>query len=540
MAAVEDPAGREASRQHLSDHHSFVLCDAKVSGCPIRHASDGFKDMFRYAVGESPARTDKIDGCSSIMDSEAGVVAAARAGGLSPQDVVKALQLLENVAADVCTGIASGSRVGQSSSVLLVKARRGGEMFACLLSLVLHRHPTTGWSFLVGLHKDISDHLAVRDLLRAALSGGPSVQAILGGLTTHIGVQQGLLSHPQSVVHLNEAFDKVWRGFLSGLGRMGESGSTGGHAGAGEGGKHHSGLGGKQSKLKAARSEVSAATTASRVSTGRRACGGTVATTSPTLPPAVAKWRSEMPPSEWNDLSESPLHNNLLDLLEPVDDSHLVTPPQTEEGASRRPDAPSFDESAGSVRKKELCELDYPFAMFDPSKPGLPAVVCSAGLASFMDRPAPEGEIEGMVLREMIAELEVVEECKAFCEAAMRGEYHSSRLCSQGLARLGRGDWHPLAEGELVCIQAGTKRSGEQYESMVYLKQLELNDRMYVVCLQAHIPDDVETAADPGEDCHRSSFRCLDERMDALLQTLAAHFWFSAPMRRQTAFTEDF
>jgi len=319
MAAVEDPAGREASRQHLSDHHSFVLCDAKVSGCPIRHASDGFKDMFRYAVGESPARTDKIDGCSSIMDSEAGVVAAARAGGLSPQDVVKALQLLENVAADVCTGIASGSRVGQSSSVLLVKARRGGEMFACLLSLVLHRHPTTGWSFLVGLHKDISDHLAVRDLLRAALSGGPSVQAILGGLTTHIGVQQGLLSHPQSVVHLNEAFDKVWRGFLSGLGRMGESGSTGGHAGAGEGGKHHSGLGGKQSKLKAARSEVSAATTASRVSTGRRACGGTVATTSPTLPPAVAKWRSEMPPSEWNDLSESPLHNNLLDLLEPVD-----------------------------------------------------------------------------------------------------------------------------------------------------------------------------------------------------------------------------
>eukprot|EP00408_Alexandrium_pacificum_P045936 CAMPEP_0171267602 /NCGR_PEP_ID=MMETSP0790-20130122/59242_1 /TAXON_ID=2925 /ORGANISM="Alexandrium catenella, Strain OF101" /LENGTH=573 /DNA_ID=CAMNT_0011736341 /DNA_START=28 /DNA_END=1749 /DNA_ORIENTATION=+ len=561
--SVETGEDEKVRSNLLSNEHSFILCDTRVSGFPIRHASEGFKDMFLYAEGESPARSEKLDGCSSIMDSEAAVVSAARAAG-----VVKALQLLEDIAAEISQKATGGERAGKASSVLLVKAKRGGEMFVCLLTVALHRHPATGWSFLVGLHEDLTRTLSVHDVLQAAALGPRSVETLLAGLHKQTQCQESLLEHPTSVTHLNEAFHKVWGDFLSGLvqGSKLHRGGRGGDKGSGSAGN-----GGKHGKSKMARSEVSAATTASNVSVRKRSSGdGTtarVATSTPTQ--TEAKTGTEAVPTSYDscaaDFPESPLAAHLLELLEPLD-----VEPQFPAASIRAAGARQMVDGCQSgcsnelpmtdisdlVSKKELRELDFPLAIFDPSQPGLPAILCSAGLASRSDFPVSEGggKMEGIALNEMIQRLDEAEECGAMCEAAMRGEYYSSSPCAAGLAKFGVGRGQRLAEGELVCAEASTTRSGEAQESMVYLKQVELDEKMYIVCLQAEIPDDEEAfaklseadllfagegASGQTEDRRWLAYMCLDGRMDALLQAFAAHFWFSAPMRRQTAVAEE-
>lgn len=559
---------------HLTDGHSFVLCDARVSGFPIRYASSGFKAMFHYADGETPARTERLSGCSCLADSEAAVAAAGGAAGLSAQDVVSALQLLEDIAAERCQQIAGGE-ADDASSVLLVKARRGGEMFVCELSLQLVRHPQTDWSFLVGLHKDVVRQLSVRELLQAAALGAQPVRTLLGGLIKRTGRQDTLLVHPQSVAHLHEAFDKVWRGFLSGLGSKGSK--------AGDGGKHQPG--GKHRKQKTMRSEVSgvsAATTASHVSIARSsksngekasaATAASTATTSTTAPPSSAASAAASAASSSAALAAAPAakqarelkwkpeavergSEHLLDLLEEAganenSPARSARKPNWRRAVSTEQVSP--DGEPNPVCKKELCELSVPFALFDPSQPGTPAVVCSAPLARLMDRTVCDGMIEGLALSGLLESLEEAEECRSLCEAAMQGMYHRSGRCPYGLAKKGSKIAQLLPEGELTCVDT----SMQPRECMVHLKQVELDDRMYVVGLWARIPNDAEakqlfqqenllpTSEEAGwpssrqEDRRLLAFLCLDEHMDSLVQVLASHFWFSAPMRRQTAIGE--
>uniref|UniRef100_A0A7S2AYR6 Uncharacterized protein n=1 Tax=Alexandrium andersonii TaxID=327968 RepID=A0A7S2AYR6_9DINO len=566
MAAALERQHEEAMCEVLSDQHSFVLCDARVSGFPIRHASDGFKEMFRCGTEGSTARGEKLDACSSIMDSEAAVVAASREAGLSTPDVVKALQLLEDMAAETCREVSNGERALKADSVLLVKAKRGGDMFVCMLSVALHRHPMTGWSFLVGLHKDMTCRLQVRDLLQAASLGRDSVQAQLRGLLAQERCQQALLEHPASISHLNEAFHKVSRDFLVGLSTPSAGHSQGSKPRGSKGsrGDNSSGSSTHTKKQKPVRSEASAATTASNVSVRRRPNSDShtslLAAPVPAVRAEVSVKEVVAPMSDVGpvDIPQSPLAVHLLELLEPVDLEPLPTPVKRLATESQDSNDCVKDE-CNLASKKELRELDFPMVVFDPSQPGLPAVLCSAGFHNHVDCPVREvdslqSKTDGLGLRDILRNSDA-EECEPFCEAASRGEFYASSKCAAGLTKYGAGTGQSLAAGELLCSQAAMTRSGESLDSMVYLKQVELDEKMYIVCLQAEIPEDDEAAAKLSEaqllfagegantqteDRRWLAYLCLDERMDTLIQALAAHFWFSAPMRRQTVCVEDF
>mmetsp|Transcript_23786 Transcript_23786/g.75094 ORF Transcript_23786/g.75094 Transcript_23786/m.75094 type:complete len:553 (+) Transcript_23786:81-1739(+) len=549
-----------AASDRLTDSSSFVICDARVSGFPIRYASSGFKAMFHYLEGDAPARTEKLAGCSCIADSEAAVAAAAHVAGLSAQTAVKALQLLEDIAAEECRRIASGGTGGDASSVLLVKARRGGDMFVCEIAILLLRHPATDWSFLVGVHRDVTPIVPVQDVLRMAASGSQPVQALLGGLHKRAGRQDEVMEHPASVAHLHRAFDRVCRDFLSGFGSRGSRGR-------GEVG--HKLPPGSSQRRKPVRSEVSAATTATGVSVSgsSRSSGEKQATTvasavsTSTAVSSTAAGPSSIlsavasadaaPVAHGGNRSFDSEH--FLDILEPTEGSD--SSPTKSTRFTMRHCASPYDEQLdpegeyNPICKKELCEFRAPFCIFDPSKPGMPAVVSSTAFARLMDRPSCEGGVEGLALGHLLDRLDETQDCRLLCEAAMQGMYFK-RDCSSASTRQD----HRLAprpgEGELVCVD----RSLQQRECMIYLKQVELDGRMYVVCLWARIPSAAE-AKGLFEQVHQNLPRCerphpedqrllacicLEENMEKLVQTLASHFWVLAPMKRHMAIGHGF
>uniref|UniRef100_A0A7S1RV41 Uncharacterized protein n=1 Tax=Alexandrium catenella TaxID=2925 RepID=A0A7S1RV41_ALECA len=121
----------------------------------------------------------------------------------------------------------------------------------------------------------------------------------------------------------------------------------------------------------------------------------------------------------------------------------------------------------------------------------------------------------------------------------MQGMYHQGCCRGPGIGKKMAYQAQPM-EGEVVCVD----NSMRPRECMVYLRQVELDERMYVVGLWARIPSNAEAASLFGEsagwqarpeDRRLLAFLCLSESMDRLSQLMASHFWFSAPMRRQTA-----
>lgn len=558
-----------SAEQPLHDGHSFVLCDARVSGFPIRHASTGFKVLFAYRDGETPARSERLAGCSCLADSEASVAACAEAAGLHGNETVEALQRLEDMASETCRKIAGGDNAGDTGSVLLVKAKRGGDLFVCEVAVMLLRHPVTGWAFLVGLHKDVTESHSVRDVLQAAASGVQQVQTLLGGLHKRLGRQDALLQHPNSVAYVQEAYDKVFRGFLTGLGSKGSGGEDKNDGSGGGGG------GGKLKKGKTARSEVSAATTASGISQAKSSGSGRSShrkqekaaekaekssSTAPaaasssstsTAPPAPTVLTLKVPstPQEEAVVSDdSSLSEHLLELLEPAGGED-ASPMHRRWGRSMGSRRPEMD--LKRFQQKSLQQYRFPFALFDPSQSGLPAVVCSAPLSKIMGKPIHKGIMEGLTLHTLCQGFDESAKCRELCESAMQSSYFRSGEKNPGpLRRMGMA--HNLAEGELVCVDPRTRPR----ECMVYLKQVELDERMYIAALWVRIPTSIEASAlmeqlrpmvaDAGRGQptqeniqHLLAFLCLDERMDMLVQVLASHFWFSAPMRRQTCVCEQ-
>jgi len=231
------------------------------------------------------------------------------------------------------------------------------------------------------------------------------------------------------------------------------------------------------------------------------------------------------------------------DLLDPCDDDNTFE----EETALSLPGLPrtmsnqSFDgwntecsvelqRVADSFIKGDLYNLEFSVTVADPSVQDCPLVACSIGFTDLTGYCVHE--IVGRNCRfllngvpsDLVAE-QTRNRCRSFCQSVKEGREYDGG--SEVVAPKG----FDLLMGELICVQTNATKSGELFRNMFCLKQVELDDKPYILALQAGVPEQYgdESVEEIGQD----ALRDLASNMITIEHVLASQFWFQAAMRRQ-------
>lgn len=193
-----------------------------------------------------------------------------------------------------------------------------------------------------------------------------------------------------------------------------------------------------------------------------------------------------------------------------------------------------------SFRIDELYDMGFSVTVGDPKQPDCPLVACSVGFTELCGYSVPEiiGRNCRFLLQGVPADLLVENtrmKCRAFCASSSQGEEY--RGDDTLPAELKQEPWVELNPGEMICMQTNAKKTGELFRNMFYMKQVELNEELFILGLQAAMPEEVDVDSEgPMSDLARRcqlAFRQLEENMSMIEQVLAQQFWYSAQMRRQ-------
>lgn len=187
----------------------------------------------------------------------------------------------------------------------------------------------------------------------------------------------------------------------------------------------------------------------------------------------------------------------------------------------------------------ELYGLDFSVAVTDPTMEDCPLIACSIGFS----------ELTGYSIHEIIGrncrfllngvpqelqDLAMRQKARNYCIAAHQDMGLIDQECSSTLPTGLQQPWVKLPRGDCICVQTNAKKSGELFKNMFYLRGVELDDKAFVVGLQARLPEDFgeDAALNSLKDMCRNAFMRLHSNMNALDAIFASKYWFSAPMRR--------
>lgn len=188
----------------------------------------------------------------------------------------------------------------------------------------------------------------------------------------------------------------------------------------------------------------------------------------------------------------------------------------------------------------DLYNIEFSVTVADPMQPDCPLVACSTGFTELTGYNVQE--IVGRNCRFLLngvnpslIDEETRMKCRAFCTSCREGEEYcgSTEQLPPGLISK---PWVELPRGEIICVQTNARKSGELFRNMFYLKQVELDENVFILGLQAGLPEEYEEQEDFMQDLEKKcqqAFGRLEENMSRIEQVLAQQFWYSAPMRRQ-------
>lgn len=187
---------------------------------------------------------------------------------------------------------------------------------------------------------------------------------------------------------------------------------------------------------------------------------------------------------------------------------------------------------------EELHELGFSVTVADPMQPDCPLVACSTGFTEltgysvqeivgrncrFLLHGVPSNEIDDQARMR----------CRAYCSSLLQGEEYDGEV--DNLPADVMKPWVELPKGEMICVQTNARKSGELFRNMFYLKMVELDEAMFILGLQAGLPEELDmdsSMVDLGRVCQQA-FGRLETNMSLIEQVMAQQFWYSAPMRRQ-------
>lgn len=147
----------------------FVLCDISQQGFPIQFASQGFTDLYGYGQAECIGKKcGALVGGQSVKADAQALARAAEASGLALDEAAHALDKLAAHAAEQCRSMFGD---GRSGFTLLLNRKKSGAVFTCELLTVVLERADLGWSFAIGLQRDVTRTVPVGTLLAAAARG---------------------------------------------------------------------------------------------------------------------------------------------------------------------------------------------------------------------------------------------------------------------------------------------------------------------------------------------------------------------------------
>lgn len=179
--------------------------------------------------------------------------------------------------------------------------------------------------------------------------------------------------------------------------------------------------------------------------------------------------------------------------------------------------------------QEDLCNLHVAFVIVDPSLAGRPIVACSEHFLNLTGHS--KREVVGLSLGSLLtretrdswnhARYDAL--CKNEC-----GTFAAAEANQEGVMQ------HD--EGELMGQFVGTRKNGGVFRCQALVRQVFLDDEMFVVCVFDEIP---ETTSGQEVEHQSDEFVCIYSKVQREFsltsRTLAASFWCDIPFRRQEA-----
>jgi len=524
----------------------LIVGNLNPQGLNVGHVSQEFEHFFGYSATECVGQECfTFVGVRSILNNPVGLESARYAAGrVHKEEVESQLRLLRDWAASQAK--AAGTCLGTVSSVILPACRNTGELFVCEVAVRGFKHPQMGWPYCVGLFHDISNEICIEQLL--GIASADEYSALLNS--------RGKAKARSTVIFDDEAFvsasqkaaASMWRGLI-GKEKAGDL-------------KSCSGNGVQQMPC----SLWSRSTGLQDEDCSQNSSLSSFMRSQDTLEPMKTEDEESdtsgaaqrATPSEESDTSgaaqraeqvlltsDGPPHvvpgERFLDLLE---DCH-----------------PGRQELLLLLRGGILSDIEFPAIVIDVLNCTHPLAACSSGYAKLMGCPVSEAigapcDEPFRSAPECSKQQLVCTERASFLEAAGRADYYTGKTAQDGVALLPQEERDvfekclPRAstpEGELNCLLRARRVSGEVFWSMSYLKQVELEDHMFVVEVQAEVKNSTDTAdagtprstlppTPTGAMCATALVQ-LHSNLDTVCFTLASQFWYSAPMRQQSPVT---
>jgi len=210
-------------------------------------------------------------------------------------------------------------------------------------------------------------------------------------------------------------------------------------------------------------------------------------------------------------------------------------------------DAEKFE--GGSIRLQEIVDsvghydeflnLNLSVTIADPLQEDCPLIACSEGFTELTGYSV--SEIVGRNCRFLLNGVPkeyIDDETRFKCRNYVSNtKGQPLELSDKNLSEyIRRCDWaSSLGKGELICVQTNATKSGELFKNMFYLKQVELNEKPFILGLQARLPEEWETNSDTEElerFCQQAFVR-LSKNISSVELVLSKQFWYSAAARRQ-------
>lgn len=536
-----------------TDKFSYVICDARSGGFYVQHVSTEFEGIFGCDASECTGKKASELLGTALSTSTLNKVIAAR--GLTEEQANDAIQRMSKAVETSC--ILPSGRSPLSLLVNLRNSKDGRELFVCEMTWHKMRHPVLGWSYHVGLQRDVSEissDISVGELLEAACDD-LSYEQICRNWNS-MASSRGLPPLSEKMDLCSDKFhavaEQVWKDEVA------------------------KGLKGKGSNKRAdaETSSIWSRSTASTLASDKDAndlhtskdkvkgkstrphhLGALIMQQSEcfesneplTLPLALPGQALGVPEQSAQDDSDS------WGAWEDIDDAQIDAQSEGFKSISDHDpwqdggtpvltaSVPRFDlDSCSSsevtdpvqhlqhVAKNGLDRLKAPFVIAAPTCEGCPIVLRSAG---FEHLAIAEDAQNGKDLRQVLqpSNIRALNEWRAFCETVVNGDFWGI----EGVALLGDWDFE-LPAGELAFVRCsrtlGHPTGSTQY--LVYAKQVELDDWPFLLALCSCLPegDDMDGIDDA---CAKAEFDKLSTQMDDVVSALASHFFYLAPMRRQ-------
>eukprot|EP00440_Ansanella_granifera_P031014 gb/GFBE01033678.1/.p1 GENE.gb/GFBE01033678.1/~~gb/GFBE01033678.1/.p1 ORF type:complete len:513 (+),score=102.76 gb/GFBE01033678.1/:1-1539(+) len=493
----------------ISDEDSFVLCDVAAKGFPILYASQGFQDIYGYRESECAGLAcGTLVGCQRLQKEKSPeLYAVGNEAGLDETEVEAAVELMGKIVSNFVQDMIV-HKAQQPKSVVLLNRKSNGQLFSCEMALQLKHHPILDWSYAVGLQHDITADVSVAELLRAAAQG-PGTYEALCARRGQAGVSHAArLARSKSADRLHAAMQLKWREVIAA--QVADVRKSRGEK-----------RGGAVSVTGHSITSLSTACTLSdeqvllRTQPKSATCSPAPACHLGAIVEKLASGESSPSTPPAGAIKEQP---RFLDLLE---DTSEHSADECEWGTGARLETEAF-------ACARLEDSSVSLVVVDPKQKNLPIVLASRGFGKLYGRDS--ATVVGQSFRRMIQfrdqaekdEQSSVEPRKAQLEAA---EFWASARQGRFWEHDRSTDLPALPDGELLLVNNLTAASGKVVACAVLLKQLELDDEMFVVALFQEQRTGIST----------SVLEELDQHLNSAMQIMAAEFWVDAPMRRQMA-----